>query len=501
MKEIRVPISEIKVGDVLRVRPGEKVPVDGVIIEGQSTLNESMVTGESMPVDKKEGDWVIGATINQTGSFLMEAKKVGKETILSTIIKLVEEAQASKLPIQRIVDIIASYFVPLVLILSIITFLIWYVFLNVSLSTALLNMIAVLIIACPCAMGLATPTAIMVGTGKGAQMGILIKDGLSLELAKKIKAVVFDKTGTLTKGKPEVMEIIRLNIKNLPADGQKRIIDEKEVLKLAASLEIHSEHPIGKAIVEKAKKENLSLYQVRNFSSLTGFGVKGKINRQMVYVGKKKDKEEEIPEEKKIFHQGKTIVYVYLGEKLIGMIALLDMIKNEAIAAMEKLKKMGIETFMITGDNQKTASYIGKLLGIKKENILAEVLPQDKEKIVKDLKKNYLVAFVGDGINDAPALAAADVGMAVSSGTDIAMETASITLMNSDLRLIPRAIFLSQKTLQTIYLNLFWAFIYNIILIPVAMMGKINPILASGAMAFSSISVVGNSLLLKLRRI
>lgn len=490
MKEIRVPISEIKVGDIIRVRPGEKVPVDGVIIDGGSTLDESMVTGESIPVDKKEGDWVIGGTINQTGSFLMEAKKVGRETFLSTIIKLVEQAQASKPPIQKVVDLVASYFTPVVLILSMITFLIWYVFLNVSLSTALLNMIAVLIVACPCAMGLATPTAIMVATGKGANLGILIKDAVSLELAKKIKAVVFDKTGTLTKGKPEVTEIIK--IKN---------INEKEISKLTASLELHSEHPIAKAIVERAKKENLSLNPVKNFSSLTGFGVKGKIKDQMVYIGKKKDKKEVIPEEKRLFNQGKTVVYVYLNEKLIGMIALLDMVKEEAIAAVKRLKKMGIEIFMITGDNQKTASFIGKLLGIKKENIFAEVLPQEKEKIIQDLKKNYLVAFVGDGINDAPALAASDVGIAVSSGTDIAIETASLTLINSNLKLIPKAISLSQKTLQTIYLNLFWAFIYNIILIPVAMMGKINPILASGAMAFSSISVISNALLLKLKKI
>lgn len=490
MKEIRVPISEIKVGDIIRVRPGEKVPVDGVIIDGYSTLDESMVTGESMPVDKKKGDWVIGGTINQTGSFLMEAKKVGKETFLSTIIKLVEQAQASKPPIQKVVDLIASYFTPVVLILSMITFLIWYVFLNVSLSIALLNMIAVLIVACPCAMGLATPTAIMVATGKGANLGILIKDAVSLELAKKIEAVVFDKTGTLTKGKPEVTEIVKL--KN---------INEKEILKLAASLELHSEHPIAKAIVERAKEENLSLSPVKNFSSLTGFGVKGKIKDQMVYIGKKKDKKEVIPEEKRLFNQGKTVVYVYLNEKPIGMIALLDMVKEEAISAVERLKKMGIEIFMITGDNQKTASFIGKLLGIKKENIFAEVLPQEKEKIIQDLKKNYLVAFVGDGINDAPALAASDVGIAVSSGTDIAIETASLTLINSNLKLIPKAIALSQKTLQTIYLNLFWAFIYNIILIPVAMIGKINPILASAAMAFSSISVVTNSLVLKLRKI
>lgn len=503
MKEVRVPINQINVGDIIRVRPGEKVPVDGVIIEGQSTLDESMVTGESMPVDKKKEDWVIGGTINQTGSFLMEAKKVGKETFLSAIIKLVQQAQASKPPIQKVVDLISSYFTPVVLILSMITFLIWYVFLNASLSIALLNMIAVLIIACPCAMGLATPTAIMVGTGKGAQMGVLIKDGLSLELAKKIKSVVFDKTGTLTKGKPEVTDIIKIKTQRPKLD----VNNNKEILRLAASLEIHSEHPIGKAIVKEAKKEKLKLYPVKNFVSLTGFGVEGKINHQMVYVGKKKDKEVITSKEKVLFNQGKTIVYVYLEKKPVGIIALLDTIKDEAKMSVDRLKKMGVDVFMITGDNQKTALHIGKLLGIKKENIFAEVLPQEKEQIIRQLKlrqqskKDYLVAFVGDGVNDAPALATADVGMAVSSGTDVAMETASITLVNSDLRLIPKAIFLSKKTLETIYLNLFWAFIYNIILIPVAMIGKINPVLASGAMAFSSVSVVSNSLLLRLRKI
>lgn len=498
MKEIKVPIEQIKVGDILRVRPGEKVPVDGVIIEGRATLDESLITGESMPVDKKEGDFVIGGTINKTGSFLMKAKKVGKETMLSTIIRLVEQAQASKLPIQKIVDVIASYFVPVVLILAIITFLIWSVFLNATLTTALLNTIAVLVIACPCAMGLATPTAIMVATGKGAEMGILVKDGQSLEEANKVKAIVFDKTGTLTKGKPEVTEVVA--IKNL---------SEKEILRLAAAVEIHSEHPIGKAIVEKAKKENLIFYQVKDFSSLTGFGVKGKINNKLLYVGKKTDKRQVLVEEEKLLNQGKTIVYVYVDEKLAGLIALLDTVKDEAIEAIERLKKMNIETFMVTGDNQKVAFYIGKKLKMKKENVFAEVLPQEKEKIIKKLKakgeesygRKYLVAFVGDGINDAPALATADIGVAVSSGTDIAIESASIVLMNGDLRLIPKAIVLSKKTLQTVYLNLFWAFIYNIILIPVAMMGKINPFLASGAMAFSSVSVVGNALLLRLRKI
>lgn len=498
MREIKVPINKIKVGDIIRVRPGEKVPVDGVIIEGQSTLDESMITGESMPIDKKIGDFVIGGTINKSGSFLMEAKKVGKETMLSNIIKLVEEAQAKKPPIQKIVDLIASYFVPIVLILAIITFLVWYVFLNAGLTVSLLNTIAVLIIACPCAMGLATPTAIMVSVGKGAQMGILIKNGEILEIAKKIKTIVFDKTGTLTKGKPQVTEIISLTFNN-----QKKL-NEKEILKLAASLEIHSEHPLGKAIVDQAKKENLSLYKkVKKFLSLTGFGVEGEINGQKIYVGKKISKER-FSFEEKLLDEGKTVIYLYINKKLAGLIALLDTIKDEAVEAIEKLKKKGIEIYMITGDNKKTAFYIGERLKIKKENIFAQVLPQDKEKIVKEIqKRNYplKIAFVGDGINDAPALAAADCGIALSSGTDIAMETAPIILTRGDLKLIAKTIDLSKKTIEAIYLNLFWAFIYNIILIPVAMMGKINPILASGAMAFSSISVVGNSLLLKLRRI
>ncbi len=518
-KEIDIPIEEVVVGDIIRVRPGEKIPVDGVIIDGQSVVDESMVTGESMPVDKKVGDFVIGATINKTGSFLMKAEKVGADTMLSQIIKLVEKAQASKAPIQRLVDVISSYFVPVVIFLAIITFFVWCLLPFGGFTLAMLNAIAVLIIACPCAMGLATPTAIMVGIGKGAEMGILIKDAESLEKAYKIKTMVFDKTGTLTKGEPELIDIVAIDsatqflshesltpplAKGAVPSKVKKLLSPHQItiLKLAASLEKHSEHPIAEAIVKKAKLESLKVLKVIKFKNLTGKGVEGKINDKKVYVGKLLSKNDKVKEGEILEEQGKTVVYVYLNDKLVGLIAVAATIKETAKEAVFLLQKMGIDVYMITGDNYKTAEAIGKKLGIKKENIFAEVLPQDKEKKVTEIKsrlenKSYKVAFVGDGINDAPALAAADVGVAMGSGTDVAIEASGITLVNKNLNSVVSAINLSKKTMRTIKLNLFWAFIYNIILIPLAMAGKISPIFASAAMAMSSVSVVMNSLLLK----
>ncbi|MCR4277137.1 MAG: heavy metal translocating P-type ATPase [Candidatus Roizmanbacteria bacterium] len=483
-KEIDISINEVVVGDLIRVRPGEKIPVDGVIVEGESAIDESMVTGESMPSTKYKGDTVIGATMNRSGSFIYKATKVGKDTLLSQIIKLVEEAQGSKAPIQRLADIISSYFVPIVIMLAIGTFVGWYVFGSSPIFVhAMLRAISVLIIACPCAMGLATPTAIMVGTGIGAQHGILIKDAESLETAHKVNTIIFDKTGTLTKGKPEVTDVIS-NIKN-----------KNDLIQLVASIEKNSEHPLGEAIVKKAEEKKLVLSKVEGFKSITGQGVEGMVSGKKVYVGKllATDKYDD---GEKLKDQGKTVVYVYINSKLSGLIAIADTIKESSLEAILSLNKMGIETVMITGDNEATARAIGEKLGIKK--VLAEVMPQDKEREVKKFQKEgKIVAMVGDGINDAPALAAANIGIAMGSGTDVAIEAAGITLVNKNLQSVTSAIKLSKQTMRTIKLNLFWAFAYNVVLIPVAIIGLISPILASGAMAFSSISVVTNSLFLK----
>ncbi len=456
-----------------------------------------MVTGESMPSSKYKGDTVIGATMNKSGSFVYKATKVGKDTLLAQIIKLVEEAQGSKAPIQRLADIISSYFVPIVIMLAISTFVGWYVFgSNQVFINAMLRSIAVLIIACPCAMGLATPTAIMVGTGIGAQHGILIKDAESLETAHKVNAIIFDKTGTLTNGKPEVTDVIS-NIKNQISKIQ--IKNQKDLIQLAASIEKLSEHPLGEAIVKKAEEKNLVLSKVEGFKSLTGKGVEGVVNGKKIYIGRLL-KSDSFTEGENLKKQGKTVVHVYIENKLVGLIAIADTIKESAKEAIQTLNKMGIETALITGDNSSTALAIGKKLGIK--TILAEVMPQDKEREVKKIQKEgKVVAMVGDGINDAPALAAADVGIAMGSGTDVAIEAAGITLVNKNLMSVVSAIQLSKKTMKTIKLNLFWAFAYNVVLIPVAMIGWISPILASGAMAFSSISVVTNSLLLKRAKI
>ncbi len=499
-KEIDIPIDQVEIGDVVRVRPGEKIPVDGVIVEGESSIDESMITGESLPVDKIKGDVVVGATMNKTGSFTYKATKVGQETMLSQIIKLVQEAQGSKAPIQRLADLVSSYFVPVVLMLALLTFIVWFDFgPTPALLFALLNTVAVLIIACPCAMGLATPTAIMVATGKGAENGILIKDAESLETAHKIITVIFDKTGTLTHGKPVVTDIVTTDKKK-----------ESEVLKLAASIEKHSEHSLAEAIVNKAEEANLELTNVSKFAAIPGHGITGFINDAKVSLGNRRLMSKEdinldrwTKEVERLENEGKTVMMVALEAKLVGLIAVADTLKESAVSGVKALQKLGIEVVLITGDNQRTANAIGKKVGIKR--ILAEVLPDQKEAEVQKIQaEGKKVAMIGDGINDAPALAAADIGIAMGTGTDVAIEAADITLINKDLRSVASAIELSKKTMRTIKMNLVWAFGYNVILIPIAM-GTLypffhillNPIFASMAMATSSVSVVSNSLLLK----
>ena len=499
-KEIDIPIDQVIHNDIIRVRPGEKIPVDGVIVEGESSIDESMITGESIPVDKAKGDTVVGATMNKSGTFTYKATKIGSDTMLAQIIKLVEEAQGSKAPIQRMADLVSSYFVPIVIMLAFLTFGVWYIFGGQSAFLfALLNTVAVLIIACPCAMGLATPTAIMVGTCKGAEHGILIKDAESLEIAGKIKTVVFDKTGTLTKGKPEVTDIISLNK-----------LKKDEVLHLAASIEKGSEHSLAEAIVKYADEQKVKLDSVSKFKAIAGHGVEGLVGKEQVFFGNRRlmDREnvsyEEVKEQiSKLENEGKTVMLLAVDKKLVGLVAVADTIKETAKKGVEALQKKGIEVVMITGDNQRTANAIAKKLGI--DRVLAEVLPDQKEAEVRKLQaEGKKVAMVGDGINDAPALAAADVGIAMGTGTDVAIEAADITLINKDLQSVASAIELSKKTMRTIKLNLFWAFGYNVILIPVAMgvlypfFGLLlSPIFASVAMATSSVSVVSNSLLLK----
>lgn len=496
-KEIDIPIDQVKKGDTIRVRPGEKIPVDGTISEGSSSIDESMVTGESIPVDKKRGDTVIGATINRTGTFLFTATKVGDETLLSQIVTMVSEAQSSRAPIQRLADVVSGYFVPVVLMLSVATFVIWYDF---GLPTqAFVNLIAVLIIACPCALGLATPTAIMVGTGRGAERGVLIKDAEALETAHKIRVAVFDKTGTLTRGKPTVTDVIPV-----------AKINTNEVLLRAASLEKGSEHSLAEAIVAAATEKNLTLTKVSSFQAIAGHGVTGILDGKSLAMGNRLLMAKQLvafnTHEKKIAAletQGKTVMLLASGKQLLGLIAVADTLKNDAKDMVAALKKLHITVWMITGDNERTANAIAKQAGI--DNVLAGVLPQEKANKIKELKvNNTVVAFAGDGINDAPALAGADVGIAMGTGTDVAIESAGITLLNKDLRSVVTAIKLSKATLSIIKQNLFWAFAYNVVLIPVAAGALypitgwlLNPALAAFAMAASSISVVGNSLRLK----
>lgn len=512
-KEMDIPISEVIVGDLIIVRPGEKIPVDGVIVEGSSSIDESMVTGESVPVDKKTGDKVIGATINKSGSFTFKAEKVGKDTVLSQIIKLVQAAQGSKAPIQRLADVVTGYFVPVVMILAVLTFVVWYLFGPAPAFTfAFLNFIAVLIIACPCALGLATPTAIMVGTGIGAEHGVLIKDATSLEQAHKITTIVFDKTGTLTKGEPEVTDIVlnsKLQVKN-----------QNDLLRLAASAESRSEHPLGQAVVKRAKEEGLELIKPEEFKAIEGQGIEAQLKVQSeklkIIKGNRllmKNKGVEIDSEVeremlRLENEGKTamMIAIAIDQKpyaISGIIAVADTLKETTQGAISELKKMGIMSIMITGDNGRTAKAIAQKVGI--EEILSEVAPVDKARKIQELKgEGKVVAMVGDGINDAPALAASDIGIAMGTGTDVAMESAGITLMSGDLRGVVRAIKLSKATMRTIKMNLFWAYIYNALGIPIAagilypFLGLLlSPMIASAAMAFSSVSVVSNSLLLK----
>lgn len=495
-KAQRIPVSEIVVGDHIRVRPGEKIAVDGVIEEGHSTIDESMVTGESMPVEKRAGDRVIGATINSNGTLTFTADKVGGDTMLSQIVEMVKQAQNSHAPIQKLTDKVSDIFVPVVLILAILTFWVWFVLLGSGLATSLIFAVSVVVIACPCALGLATPTALMVGTGRAAKMGILIKNGEVLEAANGIKTVVFDKTGTITNGKPVVTDVIG---------------DEKQILTIASALEATSEHPLASAVMVAAKERALDVPKAENFKAIEGKGVAATVAGQAAFVGNDKLIEDhQLPSElagqvTALQDQAKTVVYVGMGDAIIGPIAIQDAPKTTSKAAIAALKSRGLKTVMLTGDNIRVAKAIAAQVGI--DEVIADVLPSDKADHVKALQAHGKVAFAGDGINDAPALTVADVGIAMGSGTDIAIDAGGIVLVKNDLSDVDRALALSKKTFSRIKLNLFWAFIYNVLGIPVAAgifyaLGvTLSPELAGLAMAFSSLSVVTSSVLLNKAKI
>jgi len=497
-KEVVLPIEEVEVNDIILVRPGEKIPVDGIVQEGYTSIDESMLTGESMPIEKKQGDKVYAASINKNGSIQFKATKVGSDTALAQIIKLVEDAQGTKAPIAQMADIVSGYFVPIVFGIALITSLAWFIS-GQSTVFSLTIFISVLVIACPCALGLATPTAIMVGTGKGAEYGILIKGGEALESTHKINTIVFDKTGTITEGKPEVTDILTI--------GE---LSKQRLLQIAASAEKGSEHPLGEAIVRGAEKENLEIIKLDNFEAIPGYGIEVSIEGKKVLLGNRKlmiDRSISLSklemESDRLASEGKTPMYIAMENELSGIIAVADVVKESSAKAIKKLHDMGIEVAMITGDNRRTAEAIAKLVGI--DRVLAEVLPGEKSNEVKKLQaEGKKVAMVGDGINDAPALVQADIGIAIGSGTDVAIESADIVLMRSDLMDVPTAIQLSKSTIRNIKQNLFWAFGYNVLGIPVAAgllyaFGgpTLNPILAAGAMSLSSVSVLSNALRLK----
>ncbi len=490
--EKNVPIEQVKVSDLLLVKPGEKIPLDGVVREGDSAVDESMLTGESLPVGKHAGEEVFGATINQNGMLVIEVKRIGGDTVLAQIVRMVEDAQGKKAPIQKLVDRVSSVFVPVVLVIAIITFIAWYAATG-DIGRAMTAAVAVLVIACPCALGLATPTAIMVGTGVGAEQGILIKNGETLQRARAIDMVVFDKTGTLTEGKPRVTDI-------LAHAG----FPDTELLRLAASLETYSEHPLAIAIINAAKKRGLTLSGAINFSATPGKGIEGTVDGKNIRIGNARvgntADEAQQKEAERLESEGKTVVRVFVNETVAGVIAIADTAKSDAKEAVERLMSRGIAVAMLTGDNKRTANAIAASLGIHETNVLAEVLPAEKANDIKRLQHaGHKVAFVGDGINDAPALVQADLGIAVGTGTDIAIEAGGIVLVKGSPSKVVDAIALSQRTFTTIRQNLFWAFFYNAAAIPFAALGFLTPMIASAAMAFSSVSVVTNSLRIRRR--